>query len=350
MSEMELYRCTPRQVAKFATNIISTRRVPFVHGSPGIGKSSIFRQIAKKHRLKLIDHRLSTSAPEDLSGLPEFYTDDEGVRRARFVPFNIFPTEKTPVPEGYDGWLLFLDEANAAAKSVQAASYKLTLDREVGQEKLHPRCAVAMAGNLATDRAIVNPLSTAMQSRIIHLEMMIDHREWLEDVAFAESYDERIIAFLNYKPEYLMDFRPDHNDKTFCSPRTWEFVNDLSKVAEINNENTPMYAGAITSGVAVSFVQFCAVRDQMPDRKRILADPTGCNLPQDAATKWMVISHLSEHVNDETFGPFSIYCNRFGIEHRILFYRSTMIRHPKLRMHPSFDQAMGQLSQYLHGN
>jgi hypothetical protein len=321
-----------------------------VKSSPGMGKSSIFRQIANQHRLKMHDVRLSTCSPEDLSGLPEFYTDDAGVRRARFVSFNMFPTENTPIPDGHDGWLLFLDEANAAVKTVQAASYKLVLDRQVGLDSIHPKCAIAMAGNLTTDRAIVNPLSTAMQSRIVHIEMMLDHRQWLEDVAFAENYDERIIAFLNYQRDYLMDFRPDHNENTFCCPRTWEFVNRLMQVVEVNDENTPLFAGAITSGVAVSFVQFCAVMKQIPDRKVILQDPKNAPVPVDSATKWMVISHLAQHIDDQNFGAFAQYSDRFNIEHRLLFYRSVMVRQPKLRTHPAFAASMGQLAHYLHGD
>ncbi|MFR7882339.1 MAG: hypothetical protein ACLU5J_13335 [Christensenellales bacterium] len=90
-------------------------------------KSSVDKQIAKEYNLKLIDLRLSCD-PTDLTGLPHF----EG-RKATFSPFDIFPTEYAPIPENKEGWLLFLDEFNSANKAVQAASYKLILDRMVGK-------------------------------------------------------------------------------------------------------------------------------------------------------------------------------------------------------------------------
>lgn len=117
-----LYTVTPRQLAIKIEKAIRAGVVPMVKGSPGIGKSSIYAQVAKKLGLKMIDHRLSTSAPEDLSGLPEFFTDADGNRRARFAPFDVFPIEGQTIPEGYIGWLLFLDEFNSAPKSVQAAA------------------------------------------------------------------------------------------------------------------------------------------------------------------------------------------------------------------------------------
>lgn len=43
------------------------RLVPFLHGSPGIGKSDIFRAIAKENGLKFIDIRLAQCDPTDLN-------------------------------------------------------------------------------------------------------------------------------------------------------------------------------------------------------------------------------------------------------------------------------------------
>lgn len=118
MSEEILsYKCTPRQTRKFVIRCLEAGRVPFIQSSPGVGKSSLVKSIAEEYGMKLIDHRLSTSAPEDMSGLPKF-TD----KNATFIPFDIFPTENTILSDGYNGWILFLDEFNSASKSVQAAA------------------------------------------------------------------------------------------------------------------------------------------------------------------------------------------------------------------------------------
>lgn len=221
MNEADLYRVTPRTAKKFLLKCLYAGLAPFLQSSPGMGKSSIMRAIAAELNLKLIDHRLSTSAPEDMSGLPQFV---DGM--ARFAPFaELFPVKGTPLPMNpktgklYDGWLIFLDEFNSATKLVQAAAYKLVLDRQVGQHDLHECTMLAMAGNLSTDRALVNPLGTAMQSRVIHIEMKVDFDEWLMDVALPQKYDQRVIAYLSQHPGKLMDFRPEHQEKTFCCPR-----------------------------------------------------------------------------------------------------------------------------------
>lgn len=346
MSELNIYRCTPRQVRGYVLDCLYSGLVPFIQSSPGMGKSSIVKSIAKELSLQLKDHRLSTSAPEDLTGLPRF--DEDG--KARFSPFaDLFPVAGTPIPEGKDGWLLFLDEANSAPKSVQAAAYKLILDRQVGQHDLHENVGIVLAGNLSTDRAITTSLSTAMQSRLVHLEMQIDFNQWLEDVAFKEDYDSRIIAYLNYKPSQLMDFRPEHQEKTFCCPRTWEFMNRLIKhKGTVSEKDAALYAGVLTSGVAVDFIQFTKVFDSMVSIKDILEDPKSCPIPGDISTRWAVISHMMEKVTEDNFSDLCTYANRFDATFRILFYRSVMARQSHLRSHEAFQKAMTDLSRYLN--
>jgi hypothetical protein len=319
----EIYRCTPRQIRKYVCECLEAGLVPYVQSSPGMGKSSIMRSIADEYGLAMIDHRLSTSAPEDLSGLPTF--DAQGF--ARFTPFaDLFPLKDTAVPKGKNGWMLFLDEFNAAPKSVAAAAYKLILDRMVGQHHLHPNVVMTAAGNLSTDRAITNPLSTAMQSRLVHLEMEVSFEEWLYDVAL-----------------------PDHHEKTFTCPRTWEFTNRLIKGKEVTDHSAPLLAGTITSGVAVEFVQFTKVYNEMISLRDILAEPETCRLPSDTSLRWVTIAHMMERVDYANFEKLCIYANRFTLDFRILFYRSTLIRHPELRQHPAFAKAMSELARYLQG-
>jgi hypothetical protein len=344
------YKCSPRQLRNFIADALEAGLVPFVQASPGVGKSSIMKLVAEDFNLKVIDHRLSTSAPEDLSGLPKFTENG-----AEFVPFrDLFPLTDTAVPKGKSGWMLFLDEFNSAAKSVQAAAYRLVLDREVGQHKLHPNCVITAAGNLATDRAIVNQISTAMQSRVVHLELEVNFEEWQADVAFKQNYDSRIIAFLAQWPGKLMDFNPSHSEKTFACPRTWEFVNKLCQLPSWKGDLTekgPLLTGTLTSGIATEFITFSKVWKELINIAEVTRDPKHCRIPDSASAKWATIAHLMENINPLNFDDVATYVNRddFGISFRILFFRSVMVRQPDLRQHPAFGTAMKDLSKYLVG-
>lgn len=336
-------KATPRKTREFVVDCIQAGLVANIQSSPGMGKSAIVRSIAEEYGLALIDHRLSTSAPEDMSGLPNFTGG-----KATFSPFDTFPVVGTEVPKGKQGWLLFLDEFNSASKAVQAAAYKLILDRMVGQHDLHPNVAIVCAGNLATDRAIVNPLSTAMQSRVVHIEMELSHEEFMADVAFKHNWDSRIVAFLSFKPSALHDFRADHNDKTFCCPRTWEFMDKLIRGKEVLESKSPLYAGTITSGTAIEFVQFTRVYDSLPRITDIIGDPEGTRVPGDPPVRYAVTTFLTDHADADNFDKITTYINRFPSEFRVLFFRSLMVRKPQLRTHSAFRAAMLELSRYLH--
>ncbi len=349
MSE-SFYTTTPRQARLYVEKALRSNLVPFLHSSPGIGKSAIIKLIANDFGMKLIDHRASTSDPTDFSGLP-----DRVGSKATFKPFDIFPTEDDPLPTDeqgrpLNGWILFMDEFNSAPRSVQAAAYKLILDRMIGQHKLHPRVLIVAAGNLSTDRAITNDLSTALQSRLVHIEMEVNYKEWLEDVALPNHYDPRIIAFLSSNEGYLCDFKPDHKEKTFSCPRTWEFMNSMmsNTTRQEMKQFTGLYAGTITSGVATAFVEFCAVFDKLPRYEDIMKDPAHCPIPMDGPTSFATISTLINRIDEHTFEKLSIYMNRISAEFRVLFYRSVMVLKPELRTHKAFQNAAVELARYLN--
>ena len=85
-------------------DVLKAKLVPFLTSSPGVGKSSLARQIANKHHLELIDVRLSQVDPVDLNGLIMKVGD-----KVEYAPLNLFPLEGTPLPEGKKGWLVLLN-------------------------------------------------------------------------------------------------------------------------------------------------------------------------------------------------------------------------------------------------
>lgn len=193
----------PRVLVEEIILCISKGLTPYITSSPGMGKSSIVTQIAKRGKLKLIDLRVAQMSPEDLQGYPF----DAG-QKAEFKPFDVFPVAGDDVPAGYDGWLIFLDELSSANKQVQAASYKLILDRMVGSLHLHEKVCIVAAGNKATDKAVVVQMSTALQSRLIHYELEMPVSDWTE-YAVSKGLDHRVVGYVNYAPSKLMDFNPD---------------------------------------------------------------------------------------------------------------------------------------------
>lgn len=300
-----------------------------ISGSPALGKSAIAKQIAKDNNLKLIDMRLSQCDPTDLMGFP---TVNGG--RAKYVPMETFPIEGDVVPEGYKGWLLFLDEINSASNAVQAAAYKLTLDRMVGLKHLHSKVAVMCAGNLESDNAIVNTTSTALQSRLVHMELVVSVPDWI-DWASKNNIDFRITSFIEFKPESLYTFKPDHCDVTYASPRTWEFANRVLKVTdEASSDILPMLAGTLTEGVAREFLTFCKIYQTLPSMTQIVMSPDITPVPTELSTLFALSGSISQHTTVDTHKQMMKYILRMPLEFQVVCLRSAIRRNMEIMAHP----------------
>ena len=314
---------------------------PYFTSSPGIGKSAICADVAKRGKLKLIDLRLAQCTPEDLQGFPM----REG-NKAVFTPFSIFPLENDPIPQGYDGWMLLLDELSSANKQVQAAAYKLILDRQVGSFNLHPNCAIVAAGNKITDKAVVTQMSTALQSRLIHYELSVSVDDWIE-WATKEDIDHRIIGYIHFSGK-LMDFNPDHNDKTFACPRTWEFLNRLIKDKPINNSIGSRIAGTIGSGISVEFITFAQEYSKLPKFIDIIEKPDSVEVPKEASTKYAIVTMLINKAESDNLSKLLIYLKKFPIEMQIIFCRAIIIKAPELRnTNKQFSAYLFDMLDYL---
>ena len=340
---------TLSQSAKQASRAISRQRTVMLHSHPGLGKSSILKQLAKKHNLFVIDWRGSTADPTDLSGMP-----DTSGKYATYKPFDTFPLMNTAIPINpetklpYNGWLLLMDEFNSAPRSVMAAAYKLILDREVGQHKLHPRVAIAAAGNFATSGAIVNPMGTAAQSRMSHLVIEADLTEFVEH-GIKSGFDSRVLAFVGHRRKLLHNFTPDVVHLSFTCPRTWEMVSDYVKGEENVRQWLPLLAGTIGDGAAAEFVTFTELSIDLPKFDEIVMAPETTMVPDEAGHLYAMVGTISDALTPANVDEAMKYVNRMSKEYQYLIVRGASARDPNLQYKPSIDKWIEENAEFLFG-
>lgn len=331
-----------QQAKSLITRSIRANLVPMLEGSPGIGKSGIVHGIAEDYKLKVIDLRLSQCDPTDLLGFPQ--VEDN---RSKYVPMEAFPIEGDAVPEGYNGWLLFLDEFTSAPRAVQAAAYKLVLDRMVGLHKLHKKVAIVCAGNKATDGAIVEELSTALQSRLIHLELVVSSEEWI-DWANDNELDHRIASFIKFKPDMLYTFKPDHTDKTYACPRTWEFADRfLKQEPEIGKDDIALYAGTLSEGVAREFRTFTQIYKDLPSIDTIKESPETIRVPEEPSIRYALTGMISNHIKDDNATQLMKFVERLPIEFQVVTLRATVRRNKPILSHAAVQGWVSKNAQEL---
>ena len=331
------------QAQSMITGFLKAKLVPLLVGSPGMGKSQIYQQIADTYGLLMIDFRLGTADVTDVNGFPKINDNKAG-----YVPMDTFPIEGDPIPEGYNGWLLLFDEITAAVPTLQAAAYKIILDRRVGKYRLHPNVAVCAAGNLESDNAVVHPMSTALQSRLVHIELMVDATEWTNWAA-TNDVDHRITDYIKFMPNNLFTFSPDHTDKTYACPRTWEFANRVLKVTEEDSKDRlPMLAGTIGEGVAREFLGFMKIYKDLPTPAEIANDPERIKVPLEPSVLFALTGTISHHAkNDPSFSQVMKYVGRLPVEFQVVTLRETVRRNPKMMAHPAVQKWVSASAESL---
>jgi hypothetical protein len=242
-----------------ALQALVLQKVPtFLWGAPGIGKSSIVKQIAQENDLDFIDLRLALMDPTDLKGIP-FY--DKESHTALWAPPAFLPREGKGI--------LFLDELNSAAPAVQSSAYQLILDRRVGEYELPEGWAIVAAGNRDGDRGVTYRMPAPLANRFVHFELEVsvdDWRRW----AYKNGLDSRIIAYISYKNEHLFTFDAKNESKSFATPRSWEYVGNILKSSLLPTLLLETISGAVGRDVAVSFLNFLKVMERLPDIEAIL--------------------------------------------------------------------------------
>lgn len=198
------------ELKDFLLNVSLVRPV-FIWGAPGIGKSSIVQQFAEELGMPCVSLLGSQLAPEDIIGVPQITGET-----SRFCPPSMIARNEP--------YCLFLDELNACSHEVQKAFYSLIHERRIADYTLPKGSIVIGAGNRAQDSAIVKSMSSALINRLVHVQLQVSHREWLE-WAHGTGIHRLVIEYIQLRPDQLWSQPPKH-EEPFSTPRSWHMLSD----------------------------------------------------------------------------------------------------------------------------
>ncbi len=306
----------PTRVQEVIHSVIDTRWPLFLWGPPGVGKSSVVRQIADDKKIELLDVRASLLDPTDLRGIP---TVENG--QAKWCPPSFLPHD--PASKG----ILFFDELNAAPALVQASLYQLTLDRRIGEYELPRGWKIIAAGNRAQDRAVVFRMPSALVNRFVHLDFEADFDDW-RNWAILRKINPLVVGFLSTRSELL--FNMDNPDKPFPTPRSWEMVSDvLDKFENLKNCHD-VILGTIGEGAAMEFLGYCenAISEEIINK--IINDPEKAKLPKKLGDQYALISYLTFKIDKQNVSKATeTILNRLSPELGVLLLRNCLQASPK---------------------
>lgn len=238
-------------------------------GPPGIGKSQLVRELCMAMGIAFIDVRLSQMEPVDMRGIP--VPDGDSVK---WLVASSWPRD--PDSRG----ILLFDELSAADRSLQVAAYELLLDRRLGDLYALPDGWLVMgAGNRSNDRAVSVPMSSALANRLLHVEIEADIETW-SAYAFAKGLHPDVVAFLRFKPEYLLA-QDGNAQRGWPSPRSWERMASLL-MAEVELDAMTlrlMISGLVGDTACGEFMAFRELAQQRLDVPAMLNGDIPVQLP-----------------------------------------------------------------------
>jgi hypothetical protein len=323
----------PSDVMLALAALLPTRRPLYLWGAPGAGKSSLVRQAADKADLDVLDVRAVLLDPVDLRGLPRIDHDT-----ALWCP-------PAFLPRGGEG-VLFLDELAQAPPLVQAACLQLCLDRRVGEYLLPEGWSVVAASNRQEDRAGAHRLISPLLNRFIHLHLEVSHDDW-QAWAVQAGVAPEVRSFLRYRPALLFQFDPTSNQRSFPTPRSWEFVSQVLPHTPADLLHA-VVAGCVGEGPAAEFVGFARLCQELPELDQVLAQPLATPVPREPAVLYALVGALVEKcrtADATTTANFVQYATRLPDEFGVLAMRDALSLNGKLIALPAAQAWLARARQ-----
>lgn len=331
------------EASNVCKQLFKAKLIPFLIGKPGCGKTSVFRALAVEYNLAMIDIRLGNEDPTGVNGFPTKVTVN-GVERSTYASPLVFPLDVDPLPldengKEMNGWLIIFDEFNGGDPATQRAFYKVLLEKEIGQHKLHPQVFMCAAGNGVDDGAFVEEIASPVKSRVSTLNVLTDNKRWLEEIAIKRGFDPSIVTFLNFKPDALNNFNPSKADDAYACERSWAAVDQIIK-ANPNNAIQELFIAiqATIGGIAYEYISF-ANQEDIPTINEILMNPLGVSIPYSRSAQWATMGMVAKQVKEDNFEQLMKFIDRVDIDLQIVCIKSAVsLNRAWIGKHPSIHE------------
>ncbi len=243
-------------------------------GAPGVGKTSLVRAAARELGMPCGSVAAATLQVEDLAGYPRVPKDGQHVEQ-------LLPAWMRRLPIDERACVLLIDDIADAHQLVQAAAFRLVLERAIGDIPV-PNLRVVAAGNPADMSAMGGSIPPALANRFAHVLVRPSPDEWRANAREFER-DERVrreidwIAFACELPwkelraPFVLEDDDVRND-AFPSPRAWHMAARLT-VAGVDRVDAAAACCGTESARAILCVLGRAELPEYGDWRAVLASP-----------------------------------------------------------------------------
>jgi len=321
-------------------------------GPPGVGKSTVVREVCAAKGIGFVDVRLAQREPIDLRGLPVPNKDGNGV--------DWLVSSEWPRDPASRGVILF-DELTAADRTLQVAAYELILDRRLGTlYEVPPGWFLMGAGNRAGDRAVAGTMSSALANRFCHLEIAPDLADWMV-WARARGVHPHVLGLLQFTPSLFLQLDDVELQRGWPSPRSWERVGIvLDSEQRLGDRGLRrMVEGLVGPGAARALFSFRDSAKELPDVPGMLEGSDAFKVPRRSDLKCALCASVAFHMWRVTRRAHALQ-RLFSILDALEDDFATLLLHDVMRgrsenevrsvlTHPGYQRLQGRLGAKLRG-
>lgn len=339
----------PSELKPVLTALVEVQRPVVVESEPGVGKTDLFRQIAKDLHVKYandggfgyIEMNLPTKLVDDF-GLPMFYKDDATSSSANgplqsfaYAMPDWFPSQ-AKVDAGLipaRGMLCF-DDRNQGTADLQKVIANIQHSRNLHGVPLARQWSVVATGNRKQDRAGSVQVLTHLRNRETRFDYEVNLDDWCSWAADNDMPIE-LISFIRMRPELLSDFDP--NADVNATPRSWaDGVGRLMNIIPQGSEYE-VFKGSVGEGKAAEFTGYLKIFRNLPPLDGIVSNPTSAQVPSDPATLYALAGALAKKATTKTFGNILKYVERIPGDIGVLLVSYAIRNDDSLTSVPEFS-------------
>lgn len=292
----------PSEYEQFIERAYRNKRRVLAVGKPGVGKTFINGDVAKRLGMDFIVLCLPLDDPSTIRGYPRPPKDGNGdaVHCLFDGMARAFKAEKPT--------LLFLDDIGQASESTLKAVMRIVQFGELDGRKL-PECVVIGGatndvGHGAGVYGMIEPLKSRFHT-IVEVQTDVDD---VVGFGLARGWPSWLCAFLRNSPQSLNDWKPTKSMRVDgACPRGWEY---LAQWANIGERDPEVWAGCVGKGQAVAAAAFRDLANELPDIDQCLIDPDNSPVPENPSARFLVSMAMASKLSAGNFGNAVKYLSR----------------------------------------
>lgn len=313
---MASFNISASSIADLIPTFFHAKRVPYFVGRPGIAKTAMVREGAKRLASMLNapvlvrELHLASMSEVDVRG----YLIPSG-ERALFTQPEFWAAVES-CPNG----ILFLDEFGQATHEVQKAVAPLLLEGRIGEYKLPDGWMVVCAGNSIEDNAGANSLLSHVLNRIVYMPVSApDVDEWVS-WAVSAGLPPELIAMAKLRPDVVFESDlPNAPDVPYCTPRSMHTLGDMANAYPgglVDMMATPLglalASGAVGEGAAAEIAGLVRTTLRLPSFDAVMAAPETAPVPSELSEAYAMVMLVAVRAKAaEHRDPAAVYLTRF---------------------------------------